>query len=778
MKVAISGLGGDELFGGYGSFGDLPRWTRWATIPSRIPLLGRLIRIGAVASGLDRAFISPKAAGMVEYGGTFPGAYLLRRGVFMPWELDQVLDRETVHMGLERLRPLALVASALVPEPGADFGKVAALEASLYMRNQLLRDTDWASMAHGLEVRVPLVDSRLLEAVAPILLQDGEPRGKRALAAASRVPLPEAVLKRIKTGFTTPIASWLQRMPGQRYTSVPMLAAPNCRWARRWAYCIAAKRDLGAGDRGCRVRMLALVTDAFGGAGGIAQYNRDLLTALAAEDAVERRARPPPPGRGDHGSSAWSRAPIAAAPGPYRLQHRSLSRRQGIAPCRRRLLRPPLHGAAGRAPGPAPARAAVGAGARRGCLGHALASGQRWPCGARTSSPVSAASRATSCWTGSIWSPGACACCPTPCGRRSRRGRHRPTLRERYRLGDRRVLLTVSRIGTADRYKGHDRVIAALPALLRAGADVAYLIVGSGDDTPRLAQVAAETGVSDRVILAGAAPADELADHYRLADVFVMPSTKEGFGIVFLEAAACGVPVVGGNRDGSWDALREGYLGRAIDPDDEGQLVDGGARRAGARKGARYGSRSTCSGGRVFLPTLPTSRASCPRRRGADRALRGRRLTTAADLDGAAPPAPCGKLAPAASGAREPLGCRRARRDGRLRARQHPPLHRAGAAVGVRRGQPAHRHAGARHARAAGAHHANADPLPLRLQRQGRGRRLHLARHAPRGRRRGGDHRGRDRGPPPVARRARQRRARHHRLARGLGCRDRPGATC
>jgi asparagine synthase (glutamine-hydrolysing) len=243
LKVAISGLGGDELFGGYSSFRDIPLWRSWAAIPSRIPLLGRLLRVGAVTGGLNSTFISPKAAGMLEYGGTVPGAYLLRRGVFMPWELDKILDRETARVGLQRLRPLALVASSLVPEPRSDFAKVAALEASLYMRNQLLRDTDWASMAHGLEVRVPLVDSRLLEAVAPVLLRSGAQKGKKALAAASRVPLPEAVVTRAKTGFTTPIASWLQRMPGQRYQEVPMLAAANCRWARRWAYCIGASES-------------------------------------------------------------------------------------------------------------------------------------------------------------------------------------------------------------------------------------------------------------------------------------------------------------------------------------------------------------------------------------------------------------------------------------------------------------------------------------------------------------------------------------------------------
>ncbi len=95
-----------------------------------------------------------------------------------------------------------------------------------------------------------------------------------------------------------------------------------------------------------------------------------------------------------------------------------------------------------------------------------------------------------------------------------------------------------------------------------------YLIAGRGDDQPRLDQLAAGAGVRGRVSFAGFVPTAELCAHYQLSDVFAMPSTGEGFGIVFLEAMACGRPVLAGNRDGSAEPLMDGRLGALVDPED------------------------------------------------------------------------------------------------------------------------------------------------------------------------------------------------------------------
>jgi glycosyltransferase involved in cell wall biosynthesis len=134
------------------------------------------------------------------------------------------------------------------------------------------------------------------------------------------------------------------------------------------------------------------------------------------------------------------------------------------------------------------------------------------------------------------------------------------TLIKKYAVENAKVLLTVARLWSGDIYKGVDVTIRALPKILRSYPDVKYLVIGRGDDRPRLEALTKELEVDKQVIFAGFVPTEELADHYRLASAYVMPS-QEGFGIVYLEAMACGIPVVSGDEDGSADPLQDGRVG-------------------------------------------------------------------------------------------------------------------------------------------------------------------------------------------------------------------------
>jgi asparagine synthase (glutamine-hydrolysing) len=209
----LSGLGGDELLGGYPSFRDVPRVTRVARLGRGVPgLTGLWPRI---ARGAAR----PKRRGLLRHGSTLAGAYLLRRGLFLPEELPGLLGEEVAAEALRRYDPLLDAAAALdEPSPVSPATResdpwlaVHQLETTRYMRHQLLRDSDWASMASSVELRVPLVDPFLRAVAARCSFVPARIGGKAAAVRAAAPELPAEVFDRPKTGFYVPVAEALER---------------------------------------------------------------------------------------------------------------------------------------------------------------------------------------------------------------------------------------------------------------------------------------------------------------------------------------------------------------------------------------------------------------------------------------------------------------------------------------------------------------------------------------------------------------------------------------
>jgi len=137
------------------------------------------------------------------------------------------------------------------------------------------------------------------------------------------------------------------------------------------------------------------------------------------------------------------------------------------------------------------------------------------------------------------------------------------------------VLMTLTRLSSKEKYKGYDKIIEAVHILLKEYPNIKYLIIGKYDraEKDRLDKIIKAYNLSDIVEFTGFLPDEFLAEHYNLADVYVMPSEKEGFGIVFIEAMYYGKPVIAGNKDGSVDALCNGELGFLVGPDNEEEII-------------------------------------------------------------------------------------------------------------------------------------------------------------------------------------------------------------
>ncbi|MEO8769668.1 MAG: glycosyltransferase family 4 protein [Ferruginibacter sp.] len=131
-----------------------------------------------------------------------------------------------------------------------------------------------------------------------------------------------------------------------------------------------------------------------------------------------------------------------------------------------------------------------------------------------------------------------------------------------------KLLFTLSRLSSQEKYKGYDKVMEAMPLLKEKFPGIRYLLAGGYDKEEKkyVEALAEKLGLKDDVKITGFIPEEDLAAHFSIADVYVMPSLQEGFGIVFIEAMYYGIPVIAGNRDGSVDALCNGRLGILADP--------------------------------------------------------------------------------------------------------------------------------------------------------------------------------------------------------------------
>jgi asparagine synthase (glutamine-hydrolysing) len=570
LTVVLSGVGGDELFWGYPGF----RRARWLRAVAAVLGSGFAgAAVGRVGRALGDWRIG-KLAFLREHA--LLGPYLVTRGLFLPAEAARLL-------GAGRL---PLWASDEYDD-GSARATYARLEAQHYLHDQLLRDTDVFGMAHSLEIRVPFLDHRLAELVfaLPETYLLSSTINKPMLAAALRDEYPAEMLTRKKMGFTFPIGKWMRGAWDEidRHTAHPepieaqaaagvigAVRRERLHWSRGWALAVFR----GMSRRGALApwnpvsgpaATLWLIPEAYASKGGVQLYLQHLLRATA-----ENLPR-----------CAMTVVSVNDARMP---EEASLAGRvdfRAVGPRRRRGHKARLV-------------LAILAAAMRSrhdlvVCGHLNLSPLAWLAGVLTRSPVvlvvygievcqrpSSVKRMTarrarrvlaiSRFTGAQLAgwygrPGRLSILPNAVDGET----FRP-VGALPRGGPR--LLTVARLARSEGYKGVDRVLRSLPAIRERFPGVRYLVVGDGDDLPRLRSLAASLGVDASVDFLGFVPDDRVPGLYSGADLFVMPSAREGFGFVFLEALACGTPVVAGSSDGSVDALLEGRLGSLVPPDD------------------------------------------------------------------------------------------------------------------------------------------------------------------------------------------------------------------
>ena len=666
VKVALSGMGGDELFGGYSTFRFSALLRRWQPLTQALPAWVR-----QSASALEhRTPLALRAQWPVRVGLGIAGGYdsiakqfaairfffsdMEKTDILAPAFLDRVRTFGDVGLSSDMLDSASDRAL-----DGDEFNRMAYLELTSYMADTLLRDTDVMSMAHSLEVRVPLLDDNLVEFVMSLpgrLKAESYRDVKSLLKESVRDLVPPMVLNRRKMGFGFPMPIWMRRGPlrdvvedclsessirgrgifswpaiskvAREFYDRPQFGNSSQVWLRLWVPTVVelwcrshldgpgrpsqggilkvdalgrslpstgtatenrAPCTVGTGARRPRVLLLARVFPPR--KGGIETLMYNVYSRLAADADVTVITPTWPEWR-----SFDSGRPIRVVRTPVlpRARDRYETPLIGmLAVAWKEALnwRPDqihcdqVHSAiAGRALGSALDRPFLVWALGLEVTDNRLVALKRWA--VSRASTVVAISNDTGVRVQENWGLSADRIRLIHPGvdvNRFHPGVSPARILEKHGLEGKKIILTTGRLAAGERYKGHDSVIECMPDILREVPNACYLIVGDGPDKERLRSLARKHGVADRVVLVGTVPDEDLPEYYAACDVFVMASREarsksgglmtEGFGIVFVEAAAAGKPTIGTRVGGIPDAVDDGITGLLVDPNDRMEMA-------------------------------------------------------------------------------------------------------------------------------------------------------------------------------------------------------------
>jgi asparagine synthase (glutamine-hydrolyzing) len=601
VTVALSGLGGDELFGGYPSFRDLPRLSRllpsWRFLPSplRRAVLARLRR------GATR---SRKLADMLEHARSFQELNAMQRRVFSESRRRELLapgllDAST---SLPPFHPEFATLSADLANAGS-FEAVSAWELRTYMADVLLRDSDVMSMRHSLELRVPFIDRPLIEWLwrQPSHFKHDPRAPKSPLARAVRHILPPDLAQRPKWGFTFPFATWMKaelrpfldatfsdasidrsgfftRDAVQRNWRSFLASDDSRDWSRLWSLAVLidfANRPPPAplrprpwpvelqsatpaahvvtnrsSKRTCaaKQRTLLLAPEIFASEGGIPRILQIYLKALCdlagphsavrlvslndymvdsrdlRRSSNERLTEWRVCGRN---KTRFIRDALALSRGADRLICGHLAQLPVALAAKLRYprLRYYLiaHGIEVWRDYTTLERLALRRAERILCVSDYTRRELLRHCRLRPDKVVVLPNALDPCFEIAPGAP---------------RGTQPPTI------------LVVTRLSYADRYKGVEHIVKAMPRIRSEIADATLRVIGRGDDLPRLQQVRDQLGLRGAIEFLGYVDDRRMADELRSCSLFALPSEREGFGLVFLEAMANGRPCLGANAGG------------------------------------------------------------------------------------------------------------------------------------------------------------------------------------------------------------------------------------